>query len=238
MGRTRSIQAKPWLRLEHLTFFVDLTYKGMSVMSEAMTGMVMKGEGLSFGVRIEPSVVTEAVLPRQALTPFFYQGQLYYEGPFQAVHASDYWLNWSAVRSTDHRMACLLHSAPLAASADEMELPWGRAAAAAAAAAGGGPVAAAALQRLGLPLMFQGELAAGGSGASSSLFQCHSARLLTRSPFLSFACLDCRPIWGNTLSHPMQFQLVELHLGIWQRCQSRPPSLDSVLLTLEQLDWK
>lgn len=231
MGKTRSIQAKPWLRLEHLTFFVDLTYKGGAVMSEAMPGTVMKGEGLSFGVRIEPSVVTEAVLPRQALTPFFYQGQLYYEGPFQAVHASDYWLNWSVVRSTDHRMACLLHSAPLAASAEEVELPWGRA------AVGGG--AGGGLQRLGLPLLFQGELAAGGgSGPTTSLLQCHSARLLTRSPFVSFACLDCRPLWGNTLSHPMQFQLVELHLGVWQRCHSCPPSLDSVLLTLEQLDWK
>lgn len=226
MGRTKSIQAKPWLKLEHLTFFVDLTYKGVPVMSEALPGTVMKGEGgteLCFAVRIEPSVVTEAVLPRQALTPFFYQGQLYYEQPFQAVHASDYWLNWSAVRSTDHRMVCLLHCAPLA-NAEEPDMPWGRS------------VAGMGGQRNGLPLLFQGELTAGGGG--SMLLHCHSSRLITRSPFVSFASLDCRPIWGNSLSQPMQFKLVELHLGVWQRCHSRAPPLDSVLLTLEQLDWK
>ncbi|KAH7427314.1 hypothetical protein KP509_10G038700 [Ceratopteris richardii] len=239
MGRTKGLQAKPWLRLEHLTFFVDLTYKGSAVISEALPGTVMKaGDGLSFAVRIEPSVVTEAVLPRQALTPFFYQGQLYYEQPFQAVHASDYWLNWSVVRSTDHRMACLLDCAPLAASSDDFEMPWGPAAAD---AIGAGD---ASLQRSALPLLFQGELSAGAAGhaampgGAAALLQCHSARLLTRSPFVSFGCLDCRPLWGNTLSHPMQFKLVELHLGVWQRCHSRPPLLDSVLLTLEQLDWK
>lgn len=219
MSRTRALQLKPWLRLDHLTFFVDLTYKGVPVISEALPGTVIgKQAGLCFGVRIDPSVITDAVLPRQALTPFFYQGQLYYEQPFQAVHASDYWLNWSAVRSTDHKMACLLHCAPVA-TAEEPELPWDHAPG----------------DRLCLPLLFQSEL--GGVGTGLHIHHCQS-RLLKRSPFLSFACLDCRPLWGDSLSQPMQFKLVELHLGIWKRCESRAPSLDSVLLTLEQLDWK
>lgn len=225
MGRTKSIQTKPWLRLEHLTFFVDLTYKGVPVMSEALPGTVMKGKGeseLCFEVGVEPSVVTEAVLPRQALTPFFYQGELYYEQPFQAVHASDYWLNWSVVRSTDHRMVCLIHGAPIA-NAEEADLPFAPA------------LVGMSRQLCSLQLLFQGELVGGGGGMP---LHRHSSRLITRSPFVSFASLECCPLWGNSLSHPMRFKLVGLNLGVWQRCHSRPPPLESVLLTLEQLDWK
>lgn len=211
---SKKLLPRPWLRLEHLTFFVDLTYKGVPVLSEAVPGIILR-EGLFFGLSINPRVLTDAILPRHALTPSFYRGQLFYETPFQAVHASEYWLNWSVVRSTDNRMACLMHAAPVA----DGELLWEQ------------EGVADEGDELCLPLLFQAEMSAGGEGNWPGVLQ-------KRAPMVLYASLECRPVWGDSLSEPMRFRLEELQFRVCKRNEGYAPPLDCVLLTLQQLDWK
>lgn len=208
----KQLPPRPWLRLEHLTFFVDLTYNGIPVISEVLSGSNIN-QAFSMGLQIDPSVMTDSILPRQALTPLFYQGQLYYEKPFQTMHTSKYWLNWSVVRSTDHKMVCLLHSAPV----PDGVLPWEEEE-----GEDGG-------DEYCLPLLFQAELVGDAILSTGSLRQ---------PPLLTFACLDCRPVWGDSLSDPMRFELVELQLGVWKRDEKCAPPIERVLLTLQELDWK
>lgn len=244
----KKLQPKPWLRLDHLTFFVDLTYRGTPILSEALPGSRINHQALCCYVRIDPSVKTDAVLPRQALTPLFYQGQLYYEKPFQASYVTDFWLNWSVARSTDNRMACLLDTTPTT----DAEYGWDQ-------EQDDDVIEDGDLEEENsdekddvnaMPLVFEWELDRSGGGNSEE------GVLKKRSPLLSMGCLDCRAIWGDSLSHFMHFKLVELQLRFCHRtayqyttsssssssssgsASFQAPALDNLLLALQQLEWK
>ncbi|KAJ7549806.1 hypothetical protein O6H91_07G070400 [Diphasiastrum complanatum] len=209
--RPKQLQPRPWLRHELLTFFVDLTYKGFPIISEVLSGNLI-GSSCNIGIQIHPSVSTDSILPKHALTPLSYQGQTYYEKPFQALYTARYWLNWSVVRSNDHKMACLLHSDPV----PDAILPWEED------GDDGG-------DDFRLPLLFQRELVSD---------KITSSRLRNQNSLFTYAYLDCKPVWGDSMGDPMVFELVELQLGIRKSEGGRAPSVDRLLMALQELDWK
>ena len=197
---------------------------------------------------------TGSVLPRHALTPCVYQGELFYELPFQAGHAAHYSLHWSAVRRSDGRITCLLRASPdirWRQEQDDLRPPL--------------PPHLAATSTL--PLLFHSDLLTyshhhhdhghddhhhhhddhdhdhdhGHDDHDLDLdidldhghdHHHHVAELV------SFACLQCRPVWGASLSHPMRLQFVDLQLGLWSGSDGgTSPEAALLLLLRKHMDW-
>ncbi|KAJ7517627.1 hypothetical protein O6H91_21G032100 [Diphasiastrum complanatum] len=206
--RPKQLQPRPWLRQELLTFFVDLTYKGFPIISEVLSGNLIgntcnRHPDIAFG---------DYGFHQHALTPLSYQGQTYYEKPFQVLYTARYWLNWSVVCSSDHKMACLLHSDHV----PDANLPWEED------EDDGG-------DDFCLPLLFQRVLESD---------KITSSRLKNQNSLFTYAYLDCKPVWGDNMGDPMAFELVKLQLGIRKSEGGRAPSVDRLLMALQELDWK